>query len=196
MTVSQTFVRLCIVAHLWSFMIRRWYYSTTGLSWVSSMVLSSPPSGDPVSSHDWSSPPAATAPRGQHYRAVGVSLKALRGEKRWCWFSIRSSPPLLLSVWGSLTCLIIQGTCRADWQLNEATIAGLLQAPFHGFCLCMTNPTQSNIPLATTPKPSFSLFFLSTCPAYPTTVLPLLCWLRFPKLLLLVKYQQIITKKV
>lgn len=139
----------------------------------------------PASSPDWPDPSAATAPRGCHYGPVGVSLKPLTGEKGGSRCSIRSSPPLLLPLWGSLTGLIIQGTCRADWQLNEPTIAGLLQAPFHGFSLCMTNPpTPPNIPCATSPKLPFSLslsffLFISTAEVCLTSVLSLLEWMRW-----------------
>lgn len=111
---------------------------------------------------------------GSYYGPVGLSLKPLRGEKGGSWCSIRSSPPLLPALRGSLTGRIIPGTCQADWQLNESSSARLLQAPFHGFSLCMTNPLHRPIsPLLPPPNPP-SFIFLSTTPPSLTTVLPLL----------------------
>lgn len=116
--------------------------------------------------------------RGSYCGPMGVSLRPLRGEKGGRWFSIRSSPPLLLCPCGSLTGLIIQRTCRADWQLNESTSAGLLQAPFHGFSLCMTPPNMP--PPLYKPLTMFfstlpSSLLLHTVPPCPITVLSLLC---------------------
>lgn len=158
--------------------LRCWYY------FLSHLYLLSPPvfwvSFRPDQRPDWSGPPAAMAPqRGSYCGPVGVSLKPLGGEKGGRWFSIRSSPPLLASLWGSLTGLIIRRTCRADWQLNEPTSAGLLHAPFHGFSLCMTNPLHRPISRPLPPPISafslpFPLFFLSNNPSLfhycPTSV--------------------------
>lgn len=112
----------------------------------------------------WPALYVSTAPRGLHYGPVGVSLNPLRGERGGRWFSIRSSLPLLLALWGSLTGLIIQGDLpgrlTTQWADQREAFTSTISWPLSLF---NKPPTPPIYPPLLPPIFAFLPIFLANC---------------------------------
>lgn len=133
---------------------------------------------------DWSSSSAATAPQGQYYYPVGVSLTALGVGADLTLGHPHPSTSLSEALWRVLSSRKPAGPI--DNSMRRPASSFLLTA-FHGFSLCTTNHQINPHLPPNTPETHFVSFFTWASP-------PCLNTFKLKAPLIIVKYKQIWTK--